>query len=225
MRKMRILSVIVACAVAFCLVGCQKDTGTGQAEQTSIENQKKSAVTEEPSENTELNAEATQQTEKKKTDTKHDWTISQLVAEHLYINGVQFSLPCGIDNIPEEFSLEGEPFESADLNPDYIMDGCLYDGNSIGNIFYYNKRHEKSNEIAVLDIDLENCSEFELYGLNKGDSPEKAVEIFGDPDETIDKSMLHYYYEDDYYIELVFYDICLDSFSVNLSGDMPNDKQ
>ncbi|MCH5194775.1 MAG: hypothetical protein J1F11_12505 [Oscillospiraceae bacterium] len=228
MRKKRFLSVIMTFTLMLSFAGCQSGTDTNQIEQISQENQTiRPTVKEDTGSETETGSEpeSTQQTEKREIRTDRDWTISQLVSEHLYINGVQFSLPCNIDNIPQGFSLAGEPFEDPTLIPDYILDKCIYDGNNIGSIFYYNERHKKSNEIAVLDIDLENCSEFEFYGISKGDSHEKAIEIFGEPDEVIDKSYLHYYYEDEHYIKLVFYDNSLGSFMVDLSGDMPFDKK
>ena len=226
MKKMRFLSVITAFVLISSFAGCQSGTDTNRTEQTSQENQTIRPALKDPDEDTaSAEPESTQQTEKRKIRTDRDWTIAQLVSEHLYINGVQFSLPCNIDNIPQEFSLAGEPFEEPTLIPDYILDKCIYDGNNIGSIFYYNERHKKSNEIAVLDIDLENCNEFDFYGINKGDSHEKVIEILGEPDELIDKSYLHYYYEDEHYIKLVFYDNSLGSFMVDLSGDMPFDKK
>ncbi|MCH5348145.1 MAG: hypothetical protein J1E40_02375 [Oscillospiraceae bacterium] len=226
MRKKHFLSVITTFTLMLSFAGCQSGTDTNRTEQTSQENQTILPVVKDPDKDTEsTEAESTQQTEKREIRTDRDWTIAQLVSEHLYINGIQFSLPCNIDNIPQEFSLAGEPFEDPTLIPDYILDKCISDGNNIGSIFYYNEQHKNSNEIAVLDIDLENCSEFEFYGINKGDSHEKVIEILGEPDELIDKSYLHYYYEDEHYIKLVFYDNSLGSFMVDLSGDMPFDKK
>ena len=225
MRKKCFLSIITAFVLTLSFAGCQHGTDTNQTEHTSPENQTILPVVKDQDEDTaSAEPESTQQTEKREIRTDRDWTISQLVSEHLYINGVQFSLPCNIDNMPQEFSLVGEPFETSDL-PDFILDGFLYDGNRIGSIFYYNERHKNSSEIVILDIDLENCSEFEFYGISKGDIPEKAIEIFGEPDELIDKYYIHYFYEDEHYIELVFYDNSLGSFMVNLSGDMPFDKK
>lgn len=226
MRKKHFLSVITTFTLMLSFAGCQSGTDTNRTEQTSQENQTILPVVKDPDKDTEsTEAESTQQTEKREIRTDRDWTIAQLVSEHLYINGIQFSLPCNIDNIPQEFSLAGEPFEDPTLIPDYILDKCISDGNNIGSIFYYNEQHKNSNEIAVLDIDLENCSEFEFYGISKGDSHEKVIEILGEPDELIDKSYLHYYYEDEHYIKLVFYDNSLGSFMVDLSGDMPFDKK
>lgn len=86
MRKRRILSVIAAVAMAFCLAGCQKeDNSAGQVEQTSGESQQNI--------NTEISFE--------------NWSPDDFTS--VQCHGIDITIPCKFSDIDERFDVKTVP--------------------------------------------------------------------------------------------------------------------
>ena len=110
-----------------------------------------------------------------------------------HINGVK--LPTNINDMPEEIALKGDPIIMTENGRDMAMDMILNDSQLVGNLSYY----VDSGEITSVSVDsISNNAEVEVYGISMGDSPEKVIEILGEPDEKNEDNIgMYLYMEDD----------------------------
>lgn len=189
MRKRRIFSVIVVCAAAFCLVGCQKDTNVGQSEQTSGESQQTTTVSEQAeltNEVTETPETTVSQTETEVTEAKaENAEIETVVIQnkeypidtesldiHGYIKQSDFSEITKLKNLKD---LEIRNFDNyTNLNIDFLKEMHI-ESLEISNIKFYDDEEcyiERLSELPDLKVltvsgDMFNIGVPNFSGIDK----------------------------------------------------------
>ena len=177
MRNKRILSVIAACAVAFCLAGCQKDTGTGQAEQTNQQEAVEMKTIEPP---------------------EDGWTLEKLL-DTTYLYGHQLKNPCTLNTLGSDFNFDPE-FFSLHKDDDGASVMLQYKGNTIASVGLKDCRDQDtvSNDTEIYRMFFtllygdNNVDNIVVNGITFYSSKDDVISRLGMPDIDMGHTITYY---------------------------------
>lgn len=207
LRNKKPLAVLAAACLFFGLVGCQQnDVSTGQ-EQTSVvssdtilpkvKEEETEAETTSALQNADINIETLAEGEQR------DWSVEDVMKNDLEIDGIPISLPCTLNELLEVLgddysvkksevkdSVDGEiNSKFRDFTGEFFITDLYYNGDDT-----YCQIHALISNPKKIDYDTikvigyfsgsgREVANLSLPDLTRGDSLDKCIKNYGDPDK------------------------------------------